>query len=407
MREVALLFGLGASSRPLLEAFAADLDHEAFLADWRNQGYSNAVNSWLSEGPNEPVSPEAFEAVYGADRLQHLADRVGLNARTCAEALAFATPAILHLDERNDGVASQVATPGSSSNLGLGALASLAAIVLLVGWFSTRGTVKPAAAPKPRVASASVERPTGLAPSYFSVKLDRNGGLEYSASLRDQGERKQLEAALAGMKTSGTIEVDLGVNRAPWLDSVRELVRDMPTGSEIAISDDLVVLKGFGAAAVAIVRDRVSGLNVRAAGHGPAAEGENALAIATFESMNSPSMSDWLQGTKLIVLAFRSGGVRLSAEGQDVLQKAAEALLRSKSGGNILIAGYTDSTGSEAGNRRLSQLRAEAVMEALVNSRVSRSRLTAVGYGPDDPVADNDTGEGRAKNRRIEFRLAD
>lgn len=69
------------------------------------------------------------------------------------------------------------------------------------------------------------------------------------------------------------------------------------------------------------------------------------------------------------------------------------------------IGGYTDSQGREEMNKALSQRRADAVVNALLARRVLTSNLTAHGYGEENPIADNDTEEGREANRRIEFRL--
>ena len=74
---------------------------------------------------------------------------------------------------------------------------------------------------------------------------------------------------------------------------------------------------------------------------------------------------------------------------------------------NLRIEGYTDSTGSDELNQRLSRERAESVRGFLEKQGVAASRLTAVGYGPKFPVADNATAEGRAKNRRVEIVLAE
>ncbi|MDO8332091.1 MAG: OmpA family protein [Fluviicoccus sp.] len=68
---------------------------------------------------------------------------------------------------------------------------------------------------------------------------------------------------------------------------------------------------------------------------------------------------------------------------------------------NVAIEGHTDSRGQAAKNQTLSQQRAEAVREALVKLGVDGARLKAVGYGSTQPVADNKTEEGRAKNRRV------
>jgi len=72
----------------------------------------------------------------------------------------------------------------------------------------------------------------------------------------------------------------------------------------------------------------------------------------------------------------------------------------------VSIEGYTDSSGGEDMNRRISQLRADAVLDALLSRGVFLDRMSATGYGEASPIADNDTAEGREANRRIEFRLS-
>ncbi len=71
----------------------------------------------------------------------------------------------------------------------------------------------------------------------------------------------------------------------------------------------------------------------------------------------------------------------------------------------VVIYGYTDSIGDEVENKKLSQQRANAVKEALKRYDISITRLTSIGKGEVDPIADNKTEEGRAINRRIEVEL--
>ncbi len=71
----------------------------------------------------------------------------------------------------------------------------------------------------------------------------------------------------------------------------------------------------------------------------------------------------------------------------------------------VIIEGYTDSDGSDKYNQNLSQQRADAVKEYLINKGVAKERLKAIGYGEAKPVASNKTKEGRSKNRRIEFKF--
>jgi outer membrane protein OmpA-like peptidoglycan-associated protein len=74
---------------------------------------------------------------------------------------------------------------------------------------------------------------------------------------------------------------------------------------------------------------------------------------------------------------------------------------------NVIIEGHTDAIGSEEYNLELSKRRAQAVYDFLVSQDVNAERLTAEGYGESRPVADNDTDEGRQKNRRVDLVIQD
>jgi outer membrane protein OmpA-like peptidoglycan-associated protein len=87
------------------------------------------------------------------------------------------------------------------------------------------------------------------------------------------------------------------------------------------------------------------------------------------------------------------------------LQKAV-AFVKKYPGAKIRLDGYTDSIGTDAYNIKLSERRATAVMNYLIKEAgVDSSKITAVGHGKADPVADNKTAEGRAKNRRVEVSI--
>jgi len=69
----------------------------------------------------------------------------------------------------------------------------------------------------------------------------------------------------------------------------------------------------------------------------------------------------------------------------------------------ILIEGHTDSQGPDAPNKKLSKGRADAVRDYFIGKGIASSRLETKGYGETKPVADNNTAEGRAQNRRVEL----
>ena len=72
---------------------------------------------------------------------------------------------------------------------------------------------------------------------------------------------------------------------------------------------------------------------------------------------------------------------------------------------NINVYGHTDSKGADAYNLTLSEKRANSVIDYMVSKGVARTRLNAMGMGESEPIATNDTDEGRAKNRRVEFAI--
>ncbi len=87
------------------------------------------------------------------------------------------------------------------------------------------------------------------------------------------------------------------------------------------------------------------------------------------------------------------------------LQKAV-AFVKKYPGAKIRLDGYTDSIGTDAYNIKLSERRAAAVKDYLIKEAgVDSSKITAVGNGEADPVADNKTAGGRAKNRRVEISI--
>ncbi len=102
-------------------------------------------------------------------------------------------------------------------------------------------------------------------------------------------------------------------------------------------------------------------------------------------------------------LQFKTGSARFDEASLKVLQRLADTL-KAFPELKLEIAGHTDNIGEREKNIYLSNRRAKAVKNKLVELGINADRLTSRGYGPDEPVADNTTAEGRASNRRVELR---
>jgi OOP family OmpA-OmpF porin len=114
---------------------------------------------------------------------------------------------------------------------------------------------------------------------------------------------------------------------------------------------------------------------------------------------------DLLQRTlKVGRIEFDGGKAEVSEDSFGLLDRVAATIERCPDAA-VEVGAHTDADGSTQGNLKLSQARADAIVEFLVDAGIKRERLTAAGYGEAKPIRDNDTPEGKAANRRIEFVL--
>jgi len=187
------------------------------------------------------------------------------------------------------------------------------------------------------------------------------------------------------------------------LDARLELI-DLETG-EIVIesySDGL-----NGAFLVCLPPDRDYALNVLRAGYLFFSSNFSLKGVDASESVSLEAPLNKLRpGNKMVLnnIFFDTDSYALRPESKVELGTLIKQLMINKNI-RVEIGGHTDNVGSEEENRRLSEQRAQAVVSHLIEAGIETSRLVAKGYGETEPVASNDSEDGRSKNRRTEMKI--
>jgi OmpA-OmpF porin, OOP family len=127
----------------------------------------------------------------------------------------------------------------------------------------------------------------------------------------------------------------------------------------------------------------------------------DAAAIAAAEAAAAAAE---IEKVVLAGVSFEMGSSKLRPEAHEPLRVVANAM-KAHPSLRVEVEGHTDSIGERDKNQRLSQRRAESVRQFLVAEGIDATRLTAKGYGEANPVDSNETTEGRAKNRRVAFKV--
>ncbi len=175
-------------------------------------------------------------------------------------------------------------------------------------------------------------------------------------------------------------------------------------------------LYGSGGAVAGALVGQLAGGNTKSTLIGAAVGGALGAGAGYYFDNQESKLRAELQGTgvsvkrtgdkiKLVMpgnITFASNSADIASSSYKVLNSIAKVFKEYKKT-DISIKGYTDSMGDDEQNQILSQSRAQSVADYLANQGIESTRLKAAGYGAANPIASNDSAEGRAKNRRVEI----
>jgi len=256
-----------------------------------------------------------------------------------------------------------------------------------------------------------IEEAQDLGPPEFVATLSPEGQVQLRGRLPDSLARASVEsfanAHFAGGNTymAARIDPNLPTGWPVRTMIALEALAQLDSGS-VVVEPDNILLKGRTGNKDA--RFEISRMLSDQLG-----QGQQFDLDVTYVAMLDPStfiptpeecLADIRTAASEIQIKFEPSSATITQEAQPTMDRIAEILL--KCGPlNLEIQGHTDSQGRESMNLTLSQSRAEAVIEELMNRRILVSSIVAKGYGEAQPIADNDAEEGREANRRIEFHL--
>ncbi|MCU4424560.1 OmpA family protein [Acinetobacter sp. WU_MDCI_Abxb74] len=311
------------------------------------------------------------------------------------------------------------ATENTGKSRGFLPIIALIILGLIIAWLWRSCQHKEAVpAPEPSAASG-VE--AAAAPASLTLSTDDKGAVsQCQAGIGDQGFLATLQTNVKKVfSTNQDCNVDTSQTYAASftdkdaLAGVLGALKGVPNASLEWVGDK-ITLKAGDAAALEALTAKVKALvpHTEVVGTAPATAEQSVSNSLTASQTalgsidpNNVDVNALVKALNLQIINFASGSSDIPADNKAILDQAA-TLLNKVTSVKLNVGGHTDSTGNAAANKALSQRRAQAVVDYLTSKGVDASKLVAQGHGSDQPVAENTTDEGRFKNRRIEFSVA-
>lgn len=448
IKEVAARFGLGDKAGTILSLLLGLMFQKqglgGFLNVFKQKGLASLVESWLGKGYPLAINATQLENVIGGGLLGDIVAKTGIARGPAAMALAHMLPKIVRAVAPDGNIpagippaisaylggASAAATAAVSHGAEIAHAASggglkkwlpwiIVAILALVGWCSLR---KPAQAPAPAQSEAPAPQPVVQANPKLML-ANEAGKVSVSGSVADELTKTSildaLKASFGAENVSGDIGIDGNTKGANWLEKLATFLPDFRVpGAKLSFDGDNITLEGV------LAQTDIDGLMSKlksvfgeaftitsAATAATAASAQSAApqdagqALAQMAAAGSVSGEALVNALNMALINFATGSSTISPESMELLKKAAAAIKAAPEGTKIEVGGHTDNRGNPEKNQALSEARAQAVVAALVGLGVNKDTLAAKGYGDSQPKESNDSEEGRAKNRRMEFSL--
>src|SRR5262245_39479972 len=435
INEVAERFGIGGRAAPLMsELLSLMTDQQTggvpgFIDRFKQAGMDQLVSTWISSNSNHPITPNQIESALGRDTIDRLAYNVGLPNSTVSSALTFLTPEVIDYLTPDGVVPSSLPqdfsvppskAPGIKLTPALHVGSTLRNLlpyftVVLVGFlgyrFYHRALESHSAAMQPVAANFA----SGI---NSTLRLSNNNGkIKFSGVVPDEKSRQQildqLGVTFGDGNLSGNLTVDHNAKPSSWLGNLGAALRDFRfPGAELHFDGNAIAVGGLTLVPnQSALVDRLKGVFGSTANIeliDPNTSHNTQLAIQRTKAALArlgPGFTpqDLVKVLNLETINFTSGSATIPDEKFDLLREFATAIMKAPQATVIEVGGHTDNTGNPAGNKILSQQRADAVCDYLIKQSGRPTSLTAKGYGDSKPIAGNDTEESRSKNRRIEF----
>ncbi|PNG26312.1 OmpA family protein [Methylocella silvestris] len=443
--------GIGPEAAPLVKGllqlvFGGPKGFEGFLDLFKSSGLGGLAASWIGKSDNPPLGEQGAAQAFGYETIAALAEKAGLDRGVVTAALAYLAPKLVGLltpggaipasappavaaflagapaagaaaaapapaPALNPALSTRSAAPVAAVGHGkestgldryiIPGIGALLAIAFVYHFFTSRPEPAPAPAASQGAASPA---PAALTPARFGLSEEK-GAVTASGVVSDDAARSSILDSLKkafGDKVSSAISVEPNVAPAPWLAKLAAALEILKVpGLTAAFEGSKVNLGGaVPPADLAAILAKIKALfgddfSVSTASSAPPA--------ANFASLKENfTAQDLIVVLNGVVLNFDTGSWVIDDGGKAILVQAAALIKKLPSATVVHVGGYTDRTGDPDANVTLSQHRADAVRQTLIDAGVAPTMLTAKGYGS---AASTNASSSRT-DRRIEFTVS-